>query len=516
VSHASILFQEVARERDQDTRQRDAGIADRLLEQLYPVQRAFVKDRCRHKAALCPRRAGKSYTALAYALILCLTRPGAKCLILARVRRQAKGVYWRPLKKLCADFEVKAHFRNMELECELDNGSTILFAGADTQEETDKYRGQDFDLVILDEGKSYSARLLDELITDILDYTLLDRMGTLAIVGTPGAILAGPFYAVTAGDLSVIPKRERWKWTARFAADGEKQRGHRWSVHTWTTKDNTECPWIWETVLAEKEEHGIPDDDPTFLREGCGKWVPDDDALVFAYTRVQDERCDWAFEGDGPHGLPEGHEWRFVLGLDFGYVDDTAFVVGAWSPTHPSLFFVHAEKHSQMLPEDIAQRVRELEQIYGVFDTRVADSGGLGKTILEALSRTYGIPCIAARKRDKCDHIKLLNSDILAGRVRLDPSGPLAEEWRTAQWADAEHSKVDPACDDHASDAALYLWRYVFHHLAREREVELEEGSPDWWKAREAAEEEKYRQQLVAERETPWWKKLISRNSASW
>lgn len=501
----------MAKARAENTLERDRDIAARLLDRLFPAQLAFVKDPHRRKAALCPRRAGKSYTVLAYALWTCLMRPGAQVLILARVRRQVKGVFWRPLKKLCAELEVDVHFRNMELEAEFSNGSVLLLAGADTQEETDKYRGQAFDLVILDEGKSYSARLLDELLNEILEYTLLDRRGTLAIIGTPGAILQGPFYAITSGDLTVIEPKERYRWSSRFYADvldSGARNACSWSVHRWTTKDNVAKPHIWEDLLERQKLHNIPEDDPAWMREAKGKWAPDDDALVYKYSSVTDGRCDWEFDPDTPHGLPAGHDWNFVLGLDFGYIDATAFVVGAWSKTYPALIFLHVEKHSMMLPEDIARRVRELEDVYGVFQVRVADSGGLGRTILEALQRTYGIPMVAARKRDKCDHIKLMNSDILAGRVRVDPAGELAEEWRTAQWANEERRKVDPDCDDHASDAALYLWRYVYHHFSREQDLAPEEGTPEWWKQHEREAEERYRQQLLAEKETPWLKKI--------
>lgn len=510
MSNIDLLFQEVAKARDKDTRERDRDIAARLLDRLFPAQLAFVKDPHRRKAALCPRRAGKSYTVLAYALWTCLTKPGAQVLILARVRRQVKGVFWRPLKKLCAELEVDVHFRNMELEAEFGNGSVMLLAGADTQEETDKYRGQFFDLVILDEGKSYSARLLDELLNEILEYTLLDRRGTLAIIGTPGAILQGPFYAITSGDLTVIDPKERYRWSSkRYTAEGRN--ACSWSLHTWTTQDNTAMPHIWEDLLDRQRRHNIPDDDPSWMREAKGKWCPDDDALVYKYASVTDGRCDWTFDRDTPHGLPSGHDWNFVLGLDFGYVDATAFVVGAWAKTYPALIFVHVEKHSMMLPEDIARRVRELEEVYGIFQVRVADSGGLGRTILEALQRTYGIPVVAARKRDKCDHIKLMNSDIVAGRVRVDPAGELAEEWRTAQWATEERRKVDPDCDDHAADAALYLWRYVYHHFAREEEFGPAEGSPEWWKKFEKESEEKYRRQLLEEKHEAWLKKAARR-----
>ena len=32
----------------------------------------------------------------------------------------------------------------------------------------------------------------------------------------------------------------------------------------------------------------------------------------------------------GQHGLPEGHDWRFICGMDLGFEDDFAIVVAAY------------------------------------------------------------------------------------------------------------------------------------------------------------------------------------------
>lgn len=376
--------------------------------------------------------------------------------------------------------EIKAHFRNMRMEVELENGSVIQFGGSDTSEECDKYRGLGLDWVGVDECKSYPLALLRELLLEILEPALADRDGTLVLIGTPGPVLAGPFYAVTTGDLTVIPEEERAFWSSRHWNE-RKTRRAKWSYHTWTAADNVAKPGIWRRFVQMKEDSGLSDSDPVWVREYLGQWVPDADALVYSYSRLTDGRCDWEKDPDGPHGLPIDHHWRYVLGLDLGWHDATAFVVAAWSETHPALHIVHVEKHSYMDIKDVAERTRSLEKTYGTFQVRVADKGGLGKQLVESLASVYGLPFETAQKTDKVDFIKLLNSDLQEGKIKLDPSSELADEWRNIQWAGADRKKIDPGCVDHAADAALYLWRYAYHHFWKEREQAPIKGSESWW-----------------------------------
>jgi hypothetical protein len=434
------LFEQLAKAQKAQEKYSPEEKAEQLLAKLFPEQRAFVEDPCRRKAALCPRRAGKSFSVLVYAAYICLKRPDSRVLVLARVRRQVKATFWAEFKRINRSYGLGAHCRNNDLEVEFPNGSMLYFAGADTQEEAEKYRGTGYDLVAIDECKSFPASLLQELLAEIVEPALLDRRGSVVLIGTPGSILAGPFYAVTSGDLSVIPTDERAHWTAkRFGSD---ELG-KWSCHRWSSQDNIACPWIWEEALDFKQSSGLADDDPVWVREYLGQWVADGDALVYAYGKIEDGRCDWVRDDDGPHGLPTGQTWRYILGVDLGYHDATAFVVGAWSPTSPALYYVHVEKHEKLHIGEIADRCISLESQFGEFDARVFDTGGLGKTLVESLAQIYGIVCTTAEKRDKHDYIKLMNTDIIRGRIKLDANSLLADEWRTLQWADNKKFKID-------------------------------------------------------------------------
>ncbi len=498
------LLKDVAKARSKDTKKKDSAKAEQVLSRLFDQQRAFVTDKARRKAALCPRRAGKSYAVLYYLVWVCLTRSQANTLCIGVTRGNVKGTYWKLLKQLDKELELDCHFQNTELVCTFKNGSQILFSGADTTHEIDKFRGQGYDLVCIDECKSYASSLLDELIDEVIMPALSDRLGTLVLIGTPGAILAGPFWEITTCQRhrNVRPYRE-------FLANSEKWkgRGYLWSLHTWSSKDNVNCPWIWEDALSIKEAADWGDDHPVWLREFRGEWVPDNEALVYAYPSITDGRCDWLPDKvpeseRNEFGLPAKHQWRYLLGLDLGWADEAAFVVAAWSDTEPSIHYIHVEKHSFMTVQDIVNKTNALERKYGRFYARIADTGGLGKTIIESLAQDFGIRFEAARKQDKQDFIKLMNSDQHAGRIKVHPQSPLADEWRLLQWSfkDGERKTEDKGCANHAADAALYLWRHAYHHFARSIEEKALPGSQQWWNERERAEEQKYREELLAKK----------------
>lgn len=505
----SLLIEEVRRRKAQGDRGPAREKADQLFSSLFPAQQAFVRDPSKRKAAMCSRRAGKSHCVLIYALITCLYRPGAEILVLVRTRGQAKRIFWRTLKRLCAEYDVKGQFKNMDLEWHCENGSVIYFSGADTSEEVDKYRGSHFDLVIIDEGKSYSKRLLDELIEDILLPALADDDGTLVMIGTPPSVEAGYFWAVITlqADYTLFGEERPRKFHVHKYDPAWKGSVHHWSLHYWSAKDNVKKPHIWERYLQEKADNGWEDNDPHWLRERLGLFVSDPSGLVYLYNKVPDQRCNWTRDPEGPHGLPTGHEWRYLLGIDLGWHDDTAFVVAAWSPTHKALHYIHVEKHPYMTTNDVMARVAELEGVFGGFDARIVDPAAGGKRLAEDLGQTYGVYVESARKQDKCAYIALMNADITAGKIKVDPEGLLADEWRVMQWGNHEKTEVDKACADHASDAALYVWRFAQHHWAHEKVLEPTRGTPEWERQRLRKEREQLQKERAALLKRDTWQR---------
>lgn len=516
MSKAQYLIDEVRRKKQGDRRVTDREKADQLFGSLFPAQQNFVQDASKRKVAHCPRRAGKSHCVLVYGLLVSLYRAGSSVLICARTRGQAKGIYWRLLKRLCEEYNVDCQFKNMDLEVHFSNGSVIYFSGADTAEEVDKYRGRSFDLCVIDEGKSYSKRLLDEFVYEIILRTLADTRGTLVIIGTPGSIEAGLFWALITqqGKYKRIFDEEKDEGVKlhvnKYDPEVKPDSVYHWSLHHWTGKDNTKMPHIWEDLVQEVADNGWSWEDPYVMREFLGIPVADAGNLVSIYRSIKDGRCDWVRDDKGPHGLPAGHEWRYILSVDLGWHDATAFVVAAWSPTHKSLHFVHTEKHAYLLTDAVIKRVKELEDKFGGFDARIVDPAAGGKRMAEDITNAYGVHVYPAQKSDRNSFIAMLNGDLSAGRIALDPEGPLAGEMETLEWGNPEKTKVDAGCADDLFDAALYAWRFAQHHWSAEKVLGPAEGTAEFLREQQRKE----RAQLQKERAAQTKKDLCHRASA--
>ncbi|HYF55617.1 MAG TPA: terminase family protein [Salinarimonas sp.] len=466
---------------------------------LFKQQLDFVDDPWRKKVVLCPRRAGKTWVFAVYLYVTALTKPGSASVYITMTRGVAKRNLWGILKKLNDIYRLGAKFHGTDLIATLPNGSTITLGGAETEADIDKYRGSPFDLIILDESKSFPAELINELVEEVLGPTLHDNFGTIVMGGTPGAILAGSFYEASGEKAFVI---EDGRVTSRPYAEADLPRWKgmefRWSWHQWTTAQNVAKPHIWQEILRDKEVNGWSDDDPRWLREYCGRWIADDTAFVFKYS---EERNGWTPQRTeaNPWGLPEGHEWRFIAGVDLGYDDPFSMQVFAYSETHKEMFHVWGDRQAELNAQEIAERIKKCEAMFGGFDALIGDSAGLGKMIFKTLTEVWGVVVEPAEKQGKRDYIELFNTELLSGRIHILKGSGLAEQMSRVQWDEAKR-REDPAFPNDDCDAALYVIRYALHHYADPSRLAPKPGTIEYLKMIEEEEFEKaardYKQNL--------------------
>lgn len=470
--------------------------ASLLRSRLFQQQLDFLNDPSRKKTLLCPRRAGKTYALTTLLVTTCLTRPRANCVYITMTRGTAQSLIWEELKHLDTELELGINFHNTNLVATFPRGGSIKLTGAETAHDVDKLRGKPYDVVVLDESKSFPPDIIDELVKQVIEPALHDRAGTLIMAGTPGAILAGVFYEATReGSAITRPWRSREGWERPFT----------WSGHSWNTSDNQAMPHIWQGFLADKEANRWHDDDPIWRREYLGQWVADDSGFVFRYN---DERNSWLPElSEGnPFGLPDGHEWRFVLGVDLGFNDDTDIEVAAYSETCDTMYHVYSFAQPGLVVSEIARELRKAEQIFGQFDAMIGDRGGLGRTIIESLNAEYGFDIQPAEKQEKRDHIELCNSDLMAGRIKVLRGSHLERQMKYAQW-DERGKDIDKGFPDHAIDAFVYLWRHCFHHYTRQVVEAPKRGTEAYYAWAEAQEEARLAEQYERNAETDWWER---------
>lgn len=496
------------------SRAEDRKLADTIRAELLPHQLNVIEDRSRNKAVLCPRRAGKSYTAMAYAFDTCLRKVNARVVIVNLTLRNAKDVYWYEMNAFANKFGITCRFYQNELRTVLPNGSQILLTSADSRQEIEKLRGGQYDLVIIDECKSYAAHLLHELIYEVVKPALADRSGTIMMIGTPGNIMKGPFFEATypgyVSEQELAKAKKSGKTPKPVSRDFtnpepywiEHPKDYRfWSRHHWSTRENTKKPQIWDDFVKTKADAGWSDDEPIWRREALGEWINTGDAFVYAYANLVStdfDRVTWIpdYEKGNQHGLATDVEWRYLLGLDLGYEDAYAMVVVAYNPYDGKLYHVWDYKESHLDVYEVVDTIEKAIDRFGRFDAIVADCGALGKMIIETINRRHGLNIKKAEKTEKLDHQELLNADFRAGRMLIQPGSDLAIELSQLQFdlskgtkeqlARAGKLKEAPNLPNDLCDALLYIWRYSYHYYSETRPSLVQPGTAEWYQERES------------------------------
>ena len=430
---------------------------------LMPAQLAFLQDPSRKKAAICTRRAGKTFVCrhLAAEAVLAnswTNRDKAQPVVqyIALTRQRCIDLFWTPFKEVCRLIGLEAHWDDHSLRAQFPNGVLVRAGGCEDRDELEKYLGDAYVLVLIDEAASLGPRI-EELVTKSLEPALMDYDGTMALVGTPGNAQAGLFWEIYNGE-------HESKWTQ-----------HRWSYMTNIHMDEKfrNPEWI--------EANVGPLDSPKIQREYFGVWVSDASSLVYQYDA---RKSNW----DGL--LPRGHEWRFILGIDVGFRDPTAFVIGAYARTHPDLFIVHSEAHPGMLPTQIYNRIVELKARFNITRIVMDTGGSMARNNMEEWNRRGALGIIPADKPKKYTYIEFMNSEFYLGRIKIDPRQPITKEWKQLVWEDddevsARHDgkpKEHPGFHNHMSDAALYMFRESLHYRSKSPEPEPVVGTEDYFR----------------------------------
>ena len=318
--------------------------------------------------------------------------------------------------------------------------------------------GQKFKTVVIDEAAFYRHTDLRQLVFEYLKPAVADYNGHIIMISTTSPKVHSFFYDV----------------------DTKKDKG--WSRHSWTAYDN---PFMATKIRREVAElkaiYPEIESTPSFKRMYLNEWVIEEGLLVYKYTKAN-------LIPELPK-LSKGG-WNYVLGVDFGYDDDTSFVTLAYHDNHPKLYGVSAFKKPQLIVDQVANEIQNLRQIYD-FTAIVCDHS---KQIVETLRRKHEIPLKNATKTDKHDFIEILNSDLKIKNFLLLPdTQDLLTEYDSLVWDEkkkfANIYKEDPSCPNHCADAALYAARwckqYAFEPVMKREDPRSEEGVDKFWEHEE-------------------------------
>lgn len=341
------------------------------------------------------------------------------------------------------------------------NGSTIKLAGMDSSpRDMDKLLGGKYHCVVVDECQSFTQDLRtmikDRLAPAMADY-IKSGGGIIVLAGTPGTVMGDHFwYQIT-------------KQTRAGLPDPDRERG--WKVHEWDVPSNPFMAEQFTQVCKEEEELYGPAyvDRPEFKRQWLGKWVIDVGSKAFKFSKYHNVADDMEIVRSLVNG---DRSWNYIVGVDLGFEDATAIVLGAYKNTDPNLYIVSSKKMTKAIASTVGMELQGLMNTFAVKRMAVDTGGGASRQFAESLAAEYKLPILAAKKTEKENAVGMLNSDMLAGRIKIITVGgankDLIDELERLTIDEKlmrEQGKwrIGDKYDDHLCMAMTYMWRDSLH-----------------------------------------------------
>lgn len=225
---------------------RDREIVEKIRASSTAKQRQLYDDPARRRAIIAGRRAGKTYGGSAGDIVQdALLRPDSMHLYGALSKEVARNILWdnpaTGIKRFDREYELGLTFNNQSCIATFKNGSQLYLHGLKNKDALEKMRGRPFRKVKLDECASIAAARLRVAVDSILGGSMADYRGQLDLMGTPGKVLAGPWFEATSlavyGQSPLRGDPRCFYAGTRDLADPDCP---EWSLHQWSVADNTE------------------------------------------------------------------------------------------------------------------------------------------------------------------------------------------------------------------------------------------------------------------------------------
>lgn len=364
---------------------------------------------------MCGRRGAKTSTARRRALRR-LAQPGKRVLYITLIKDNCRDLFWTPLKFLMRTLGWSYIPNEQSLSMTLPNGSFLKCRGVDNVNTLDKIRGDNWSLVIIDECQANKDDILRVLVEQVLSAALVDQGGDLDLLGSAPPVDDG-FFAEQFNN----PKKKAFNWSI-FANPfiplentlGElAERGLISDERIQYIREKVNAAQGPEDIKAlEDELADLEKDNPIFIREYLGRLVEDPELRAYEFNRDRNlydpDTVD--FRGD---------KWRNAWGLDLGWEDHDAIVVGSWR-TDDVERRLYVRFRWQMDHRHIDQLAGVLEAVKKVYPgAAVGDHGGHGATkVLETLKARLRV-AFQRKPPDVSTSVGLVNDDFRVRRLLL-------------------------------------------------------------------------------------------------
>jgi hypothetical protein len=232
--------------------------------------------------SLTGRRHGKTAAFGRKAARLCITRPGANVIYIARSLKNAKNIIFPELRAIRDLYRVPIRFRrsNDDVKALFPGDSEIMFMGIKTVDRIDDLRGfgKDVELIGIDELGAYNDRSPDwveEMVEDGAFPLTGDCAGQMWLMGNPGKFMRGWWYRVTRlrDRPHSFPVFRGTGFDNPFLqnalAEGQFVRGVNRKFRAWLTKHLV--------------DNGKSYKDSAVWQEWLGLWCQNTEAMIFDY-----------------------------------------------------------------------------------------------------------------------------------------------------------------------------------------------------------------------------------------
>jgi len=429
----------------------------KLRASLFPEQRAAIDDPTTKKLYWTTGRAGKTRTILSDFFLDGMTHSHCRYIYVALTGESANEIAWPEAKEINRTFGLGCEFIDSKNRINMPTGSWIKIYGADKPGWMTRLYGQKFRRTAIDEGAFFKVDLRSFVI-DILEPRAIDLDGQIILASIPGFLPVGLFHDIIKG----FGPRRNMAGVRSLSEPG-------WSCHSWTTGDN---PYMASKFLAKRDEleQENPDiiNDPRHRRNYYGESVVERGQRVYNFDEEKNGI-------DGPREFRTGD--HYVLGLDFGWDDATAFSLNVWRDDEPEFIEVESYKEEGMMLDKAAAYVRgymALVEKYGDIEI-VGDPAH--KQLFEEFRRRYDLPVMPAEKPNKYDWIELWNSDAFRSLIKIAnyQDSPHKEEMDGLTWKVFPTGKKieQPGSPNDCCDAHLVAYRHAYHYRYEEPEQEI-------------------------------------------
>ena len=361
---------------------------------LFDKQLEVFQSTSKKKVLVCSRRSGKSTFIAADLLITAMENPRTTQMYVGLTKASARMSMEDALVQFIADYQLPCKFNKNTMRIDFQNGSKVLIEGAKDSAAVERLRGGKLIKAVVDEAQSFPTAFALNLLSSVIAPALGDLGGTLIISGTPDPLCKSVLHMAFNG-------------TPPFA---------NFDKFSWNTTNNKKFP-LFVRGEATPEQYlekilldtGMKATDPTFRREYLGEFVEDKDSLAYGFDPDRDlAPC-----------LPQGHEWRYVVSFDAGFVDSDAIVCMAFSYTCKTAYVVEAYSMAKQDISSLMDKVMYFQEKYSPIKV-IGDPAGGGAKMVAELNNRYGIDAKVAEKyTPKIMGVKLVGSDFRQGLLKV-------------------------------------------------------------------------------------------------